>query len=297
VAALLNVEKSDHFRLTGPGMIDGSGAAYWKTPSPLGRPRLCAIRDSRDVVVSGVRFTNSPTWNLHLYNCQRTMVNNCRFEITERSSGPSTDGIDIDSSQNILVQGCYFSVNDDCVCLKGNRYDGLDQEPKSLPVKNVRVEGCTFARGMGALTLGTEAQGIRHVELKDSTVRGKMPLLRIKFRTDTANQDYRQVRVSNIKLEGTAGTIVSVEPTHGTKVPTPKAPISRASGISIQNVSGTFGFFGTLSGGTTAAISDVTLRNIHVTVAKSAELNTNGVVGFRMRDVVVQQAQASENKP
>jgi len=288
VAALLNVAKSDHFRLTGPGLIDGNGAAYWKMPSPLGRPRLCAIRDSRDVVVSGVCFSNSPTWNLHLYNCRRTIVKDCRFEITPGSAGPSTDGIDIDSSQYILVTGCYFSVNDDCVCLKGNRYDGLNQQPASPPVRNVRVQNCTFARGMGALTLGTEAQGIRNAELKNSVVRGRMPLLRIKFRPDTANQDYRHVRVSNIQLEGNAGTIVGVEPGHGTKVPSPKAPISHASGISLQNISGTFGSFGSLSGGAIATMSDITLRNIHVTVARNAELNTNGVVGLKIEDVVVQ---------
>lgn len=81
IAALLNVEKSDGFHLTVPGQIDGNGADYWARSAGQARPRLCVIRDSRDVVVSGVHFWQSPSWNLHLYNCQDALVENCRCPI------------------------------------------------------------------------------------------------------------------------------------------------------------------------------------------------------------------------
>jgi polygalacturonase len=291
IVALLNVEKSDHFRLTGPGTIDGNGEAFWpRQLDSMARPRLCAIRDSRDVIVSGVKFKDSASWNLHLYNCQDSVVENCRFEIPDKARGPSTDGVDIDSSQNILVKGCYFSVNDDCVCLKGNRYDGLNQEPKSPPVRNVRVENCTFVRGHGALTLGTEAQSISDVEMKDCVVKGNMPMLRIKLRPDTPNQDYRNVWVHDIRLESRGGEIVRVSPMHGTKVPPLKAPISKVSDIRIENISGQFGTFGTLWGGGTATVSDITLRNIQVKVTTSTDLNTEGVTGLKLENVSVQLA-------
>jgi hypothetical protein len=65
----------------------------------------------------------------------------------------------------------YFSVNDDCVCLKGNRYDGLDRKPAGPPVQHVRVTGCTYARGQGALSLGTEATEIQDVRNINITLR------------------------------------------------------------------------------------------------------------------------------
>lgn len=291
IAALLNVEKSDGFRLTGPGQLNGNGGHYWARPAPLGRPRLCVIRDSRDVVVSGVHFWQSPSWNLHLYNCRDARMENCRFEIARGAPGPSTDGVDIDSSQNTVVRGCYFNVNDDCVCLKGNRYDGLNQEPKSPPVKNVLVENCTFVRGHGALTLGTEAQSISNVEMKNCLVRGEMPVLRLKLRPDTPNQDYTNIRVRDVKLEGTKGEIVRISPYHGTKVPRKPTPISRIRNITIENISGSFGSFGTVSGGTTAAVSDVTFRNVHVTVAGDPNLNTEGTTDVKFENVVVEKTQ------
>jgi polygalacturonase len=283
VSAFLNVEKCDHFHLTGPGALLGNGEAYWKAPSPNGRPRLCAIRDSKEVVVSGVDFKNSPSWNLHLYDCQDSTVENCRFE----AAGPSTDGVDVDSSQNITVNGCYFAVNDDCVCLKGNRYDGLNQEPKSPPVSKVTMTDCTFVHGMGALTLGTEATGISDVEMKDCTVNGKVPMLRMKLRPDTAGQDYNNVRVHDIQLDG-VGPIVSIEPNHGTKVQI-SGPVSSISNITVANISGTFGSFGSISGAPTGTVSGITFRNVHVKVSKDPNLNTKGATDVKFDDVIVRQ--------
>ncbi len=284
-ASLLNIDHCDHFRLTGPGMLDGNGAAYWSAPLPKGRPRLSEICNSKDVIVSGVRFTNSPSWNLHLYNCQDSMVENCRFEISPKGKGPSTDGTDIDSSQNITVKGCYYSVNDDCICLKGNRYDGLDQTPKSPPVENIHITDCTFVRGMGALSLGTEATMIRDVEFKNSTVQGNIPMLRVKFRPDTAGQDYANVHVHDIRLDG-RGRILSLEPTHGTKVAPEKAAKGKISNITVENITGNFGSFGKFSGAITD-VHDITLRNIEVTVSGDANLDTTNIVNLKIENVKV----------
>jgi alpha-L-rhamnosidase len=289
-ASLLNVDGCDHFRLTGPGMLDGNGAAYWNAKLPLGRPRLAEICNSKDVVVSGMRFTNSPSWNLHLYNCQDSSVENCRFEISPSGKGPSTDGTDIDSSQNITVKGCFFNVNDDCICLKGNRYDGLDQEPKSPPVRNIRISDCTFVRGMGALTLGTEATVIRDVEFKNSTVKGNIPMFRVKYRPDTAGQDYADVRVHDIKLDGGRGKILSLEPTHGTKVAPDKASHGKICNVTVENITGSYGSFGKFSGAITD-VSDITLKNIDVKVSGDADLDTDGVVNLKMENVKVTAAE------
>ena len=283
--SLLNVDGCDGFRLSGPGMLDGNGPAYWKAKLPLGRPRLCEVVNSKDVVVSGVSFLNSPSWNLHFYNCQDCLVEDCRF----KARGPSTDGTDIDSSQNITVKGCHYAVHDDCVCLKGNRYDGLDQKPPSPPVENIHVTDCTFADGMGALVLGTEATVIHGVQFDNSTVQGNMPMLRIKLRPDTAGQDYSEIHVHAIKLDG-RGKILSLEPTHGTKVPPDKAAHGKVSNVIVEDISGHFGSFGKFSGAITN-VRDITLRNIHVTVSGNPNLDADKVVDLKMENVKVSAAE------
>jgi len=283
-AAIVNAEKTDHLRVTGPGTIDGSGPAYWSRNTPNGRPRNLYIRDSSDVVVSGMHFKDSASWNLHFYNCTNVTVENSRFEIPANSKGPSTDGIDIDSSQNVTVRGCYFSVNDDCVCLKGNRYDGLDQKPASPPVRHVRVTGCTYVRGMGALTLGTEATEIRDVEFDHSKVTGRMPMLRLKMRPDTTGQHYQDVRVHDIELDGD-GKVLSWEPQHGTKA---KAgpPLGVIENILVANIRGVFGSFGTIAGNDNSEVKNITLRNIDLKL-QNAELNTARTSGVVVGNVVI----------
>ncbi|MGH8023008.1 MAG: glycoside hydrolase family 28 protein [Limisphaerales bacterium] len=287
-ASLLNADHCDDFHLTGPGTLNGNGAAYWRSHLENGRPRLCEIINSRDVTVNGVKFLNSPSWNLHFYNCQNCLIENCRF----KARGPSTDGTDIDSSQNVTVKGCYYAVNDDCVCLKGNRYDGLDQTPKSPPVENVHVLDCTFVHGMGALVLGTEATVIRNVDFKDSTVRGKMPMLRIKLRPDTAGQDYANIFVHDIKLDGT-GKILSLEPWHGTKVAPGKAARGKVSNVTVENITGTFGSFGKFSGALTD-VRNVTLRNIDVQVTGDTHLITGHIANLKMENVKVDATRAAK---
>ena len=246
--SLINVEKQDHLRISGPGMLDGNGEAYWKLNAPLGRPRLMYVGDSTDVRISGVHFMNSGSWNLHLYNCRDVVVEDCRFEISKTGKGPSTDGTDIDSCQWVTVRGCFYSVNDDCVCLKGNRYDGLDQKPESPAVANVHVVDCTFERGMGALSLGTEATSVHDVEFEGSTVKGNMPMLRVKMRPDTPGQDYENIKVHDIVLEteGKNSKILSFELTHGTKV-APKPPKAVIKNVDVENIKGSLGPMGSVA--------------------------------------------------
>jgi alpha-L-rhamnosidase len=289
-AGLLNAEQTDHVRITGPGTLDGNGPAYWDAKTPQGRPRLCTVRDSTDVVVSGVHFLRSPSWNLHFYNCSDVTVEHCRMEILDTDKGPATDGTDIDSCQNVTVRDCFYSVNDDCIALKGNRYDGLNQKPISPPVANVHITNCTFRRGMGALTLGTEATKIHDVEMDHCTVNGNIPMLRLKMRPDTPGQEYQNISVQDIQLDG-RGPLLSFELTHGTKA-APQPPRAVISHISVSDISGTYGSLGKIASNANTDISDVSLKNINVKV-KNPQLSATGVRGLTFENVIVNDAPMS----
>ena len=283
-APLINGEGVDGLRFSGPGMLNGNGAAFWDADSPDGRPRLMFIRDSVNVTVSGVAFRNSASWNLHLYNCQQVTVEDSSFEIDADASGPSTDGTDIDSCQNVTVKGCYYSVNDDCVVMKGNRYDGLDQTPESPPVSDIHVTDCTFVRGKGALTIGTEATYVHDVELDNSTVTGDFPTLRIKMRPDTEGQDYENINVHDIQIDG-VDDILGWELEHGTDISgTP--PPAAIRHVTISDFTGSTAAFGNIAANATTEVSDITIRNFNVTLTDPT-LDASGVTDLVMENVVI----------
>jgi hypothetical protein len=76
--------------------------------------------------------------------------------------GPSTDGVDIDSSSHVLVQHCDIDNNDDDICLKAGRdYDGLRV---NRPTEYIVIRENITRRGGGMLSFGSEtAGGIRKV--------------------------------------------------------------------------------------------------------------------------------------
>ncbi|MEO6392488.1 MAG: glycosyl hydrolase family 28 protein, partial [Pyrinomonadaceae bacterium] len=195
--ALINADGVDHLRIGGKGTLDGNGVPFWKdfwarrlvnratTNLDVERPRLALIQNSRDVQISGITFKDSGFWNLHLYRCKNVLVETVRFEVQNGLLAPSSDGIDIDSSQNVTVRGCTFRVDDDAVCLKGTKGPFAMNDRDSPPVEHIRVIDCIFERGHGVLTVGSEATIVRDVVVERIKVVGPIALVRLKLRPDT----------------------------------------------------------------------------------------------------------------
>lgn len=250
--ALINADGVDHLRIGGAGTLDGNGAPFWAefwarrkaeeqtTNLDVPRPRLALIQNSDDVQISGITFKDSGFWNLHLYRCTNALIEKTRFEVPTGAKCPSTDGTDIDSCQNVTIRDCVYSVDDDCVCLKGSKGPLPMQDKDSPPVEHMLVTGCTFERGHGVVTLGSEATVIRDVIVENCRVGGSIDLARLKLRPDTA-QLYEDVHYRNITLAGT-GTLLAIRPWKqyfdlGGEAP----PHSIVRNVTLSNIKGRYG--------------------------------------------------------
>jgi polygalacturonase len=179
-AALLNVYEQSHVKISGEGTIDGDGKTwwdqYWKLRAqyePKGirwaadydcrRPRLIQIYKATDVEVRGLTLKRSGFWTVHICYSSKVIVDAITIRNNIGGRGPSTDGIDIDSSSFILVQNCDIECNDDAVVLKAGRdADGLRV---NRPTENVVVHDITVRAGTAGITFGSETSGgIHHVE-------------------------------------------------------------------------------------------------------------------------------------
>jgi exo-poly-alpha-galacturonosidase len=172
-AALLNAENLHDITISGSGTIDGAGDEWvrqaqelrLRTPTPTpgthyGRPRLICLQNCQRVRLTGLRLHNQAVWCLHILYCQRVTV--AGLAITADHNIPSSDGIDIDSSERVRIANCSIDVNDDCISIKSGK--DTDGRRVNRPSADILIEKCRFGYGHGGVAMGSEVSGgIRRV--------------------------------------------------------------------------------------------------------------------------------------
>ena len=212
-AGLINVSNAKNVKLSGGGTIDGRGQKWWdkywdlrKGYEPKGlrwasdydaeRVRLMVIWRSSDVKVENLNLKRSGFWTMQVVYSDHVTVDGVRIS---DNGGPSTDGVDIDSSAYVLVQNCDIDNNDDDICLKAGRdYDGLRV---NRPTEYVLIKNNMIRRGGGVLSFGSETSGgIRHVVALDN--RGVGTKEGIRFKSAKTRGGYvEDVLVRGMRLE------------------------------------------------------------------------------------------------
>lgn len=312
--ALVNADGLTEVRITGEGTLDGSGVPFWRafwqrraenpkcTNLEVERPRLLYLAGCRDVEIRGVRLKDSGFWNLHLYNCRDVTIADVSItaphgappKITGATEpwdeiavdrAPSSDGIDVDSCQDVLIQRCRISVGDDCIALKGTKGPLAMRDESSPPVERVTIEDCTFESGHGALTCGSEATVIRDVIMRRCRVGADVPLVRLKLRPDTP-QLYERITVSDIEIDG-GQAIFDVKPwTQFFDLQGHPPQPSKVRGVVVRGVRGSLRSLGELRGNAGDEISGIVLEDVDV-VATTPRLRLDAGQPIECRAVVV----------
>ena len=155
--ALVNADGLDGFTISGKGTLNGNGLRYWKsfwlrrsinpdcTNMEEMRPRIIYMSNCKNVQIEGIRIMDSPFWSTHFYKCSFLKLLNLR--ITSPASpvkAPSTDAVDLDVCNNVLIKNCYMSVNDDAVALKGGKGPWADKDDNNGENYNIIIEDCTY---------------------------------------------------------------------------------------------------------------------------------------------------------
>jgi len=195
---VLTVMSQHNVRIFGGGTIDGQGEYWWhkywggdrrggmrKIYDAQGlrsvvdydckRPRNIVVINSTDIEIENLLIKRSGFWNVHI--CYSYNVKIADLKITE-NYGPSTDGIDIDSSCNVTVESCHIECSDDNICIKSGRdADGLRV---GRPCENIVVRNCIIGKGDG-VTVGSETSGgMRNIEFSGIKMSGTKNGIRLK---------------------------------------------------------------------------------------------------------------------
>ncbi|MEN3323208.1 glycosyl hydrolase family 28 protein [Mariniflexile soesokkakense] len=312
-AALINIIDQKNVIIEGEGIIDGQGKVFWdyywdlrRDYEPRGlrwivdydakRPRTILVSNSKNVFVKDLNVQRAGFWTVQVLYSEYITVDGLKIKNNIGGHGPSTDGIDIDSSKWILVQNCDIDCNDDNFCLKAGR--DWDGQRVNKPTEYVVIKNCIARQGAGLFTLGSETSGsIRHVYVSNIQGLGTKNGLNIKSATNRGGT-VEDIYMENITMEK-VGAFMQVGmnwnpnysysklpdefnkdsiPEHWKKMLQKVEPASKGiptfRNISLNNIhiKGAETAIN-VSGMERSVISNVTLNNVHIEAEKAGQIS------------------------
>lgn len=153
-------------------IYDGTTASF------IFPPAMIAPINCKQVFIEGLTLERSAFWNVVPTYCEDVIIRGIKVYSEGIQRG---DGIDIESSKNVLVEYCSLYTGDDCIAIKAGRgYDGLRV---NKPSENIVVRYCLAGTGHGGITLGSETAGlIKNLYVHDCAFDGTDVGIRFKTR-------------------------------------------------------------------------------------------------------------------
>ena len=209
--------------VTGKGYLDGAGLEWWKwaknltgrdilyfdhrpveervygTPELGLRPMFLQILESKNVLIEGITFVNSPCWTVHPVWCEDVIVRGVTVE--NPTVSPNTDAVNIESCNRALVEDCTVTMTgDDMFCLKAGRNE--DAWDVGIPCQNVVIRNCRSLGPSvsGGVTIGSEMSAcVRNILVENCDFYHNYNALSIKSKDGRGgvveNIDYRNVHM------------------------------------------------------------------------------------------------------
>lgn len=151
--------------------------AEWFEIRDFLRPVMISIVSCKNVLLEGVLFENSPSWNIHPLMCENIIIDN--VFVRNPSYAQNGDGIDLESCKNAIIVNSTLDVGDDAICIKSGKDENGRKRAK--PTENVIVDNCTVFKGHGGFVVGSEMSGgVRNISVTNCKFIGTDVGLRFK---------------------------------------------------------------------------------------------------------------------
>lgn len=149
----------------------------WMDIKDFLRPVMVSLISCKNVLLEGILFENSPSWNLHPLMCENVIID--KVFVRNPSFAQNGDGLDLESCKNALIVNSTFDVGDDAICLKSGK--DAEGRRRGMPTENVIIDNCTVFKGHGGFVVGSEMSGgVRNVSVSNCAFLGTDVGLRFK---------------------------------------------------------------------------------------------------------------------
>jgi len=186
-------EDIENITIEGRGTIDGQAEYVWRLMDiqdwyiypnqvrweeagfPLQRSfptansigHLVLLIRCKDVQIRGLSFLYSPSWTMHLWGCERLVIDGLYIH-TSMKDGVWADGIDPDGCKDLRITNCTIETGDDALVFYSSSIYG-----PALPCENITVTNCRLSSSSSALKFCDGNQNaIRNVTIDNCVITG-----------------------------------------------------------------------------------------------------------------------------
>lgn len=248
------------------------------------RPHLIQFNQCTNVLLEDFKIRQAPFWTIHMFRVKSGVAR--RLDV--KANGHNNDGIDLEMTQDFLVEHCRFDQGDDAVVIKsGSNHDAWRL---AMPTRNVVVRHCTVVRGHVLLGIGSEISGgVSNVYMHDCDAPGRvLDLFYLKTnrrRGGELSHIYME-RVTAGEMDRAMGIDTDVLYQWRTLVPSYKDTLTSIHDIYMSDVSchKAKGIV-ELGGDSLMPLRDIHIARLHVDSVMSFGERLANVVGYVGRDI------------
>ncbi|MFJ4621534.1 glycoside hydrolase family 28 protein [Streptomyces sp. NPDC088812] len=157
------------------------------------RPSFIQPNDSTNVLIEDVKIRNTPFWIVHPLSSKNVLIRDLDIYSNkttgyERTGWNNDDGIDPESSENVVMENNTVTVSDDGAAVKAGR--NVNGREHRSPSQNIIIRDSSYRNdggGSAAISMGSEMSGgIRNVFIHDNTFGGSGLAMALKLKTNSS---------------------------------------------------------------------------------------------------------------
>jgi len=228
---LIYANNAENVAITGAGTLNGQGPTWWKfTGLSIGklysmgeknlpvdqrifatvkdglRPSFIEFINCDRILISGISILKGPMWTIHPVYSRDIIISGVNIDT---APGPSTDGVVIDSSKNVLVDNATFSTGDDAIVIKSGRDN--DGRRINIPSENIVLRNITVTDAHGAIAIGSEMSGnVKNVLAQNFTVKNAQYGFRIKSNQQRGGTA-ENIWVKNLQINSLSEAVIEFD--------------------------------------------------------------------------------------
>lgn len=246
------------------------------------RPDMIVLARCKRILLEGVTFQNSPAWTIHPLMSEDITVRNVKALNPEY--GQNTDGIDLESCKNGILEGSTFDVGDDGICIKSGRDE--QGRKRGMPTENFIIRNCTVYHAHGGFVIGSEMSGgARNLYASNLTFIGTDVGLRFKAARGRGGV-VENIFIDNVDMKDIVGQAIIFDLYYMAKDPVPLAGESTAPPIIKAEP---------LNEGT-PTFRHIEIKNVTCNGAETA-IMMRGLPEMPVKDISIENAVLQSNKP